>query len=64
MLKSLIRRGVRSLGYDILKVPGPAALSAAPAPPSVEPIWPLPRAGRATSDRWLRDAFAAFPHWH
>ncbi|HEY0011493.1 MAG TPA: methyltransferase domain-containing protein [Allosphingosinicella sp.] len=64
MLKSLIRRGVRSLGYDILKVPRAAPLSTATSPPPIEPIWPLPRAGRATSDAWLRDAFAAFPHWH
>jgi SAM-dependent methyltransferase len=64
MLKSLIRRGVRSLGYDILKVPRPALLSTAPAPPALEPVWPLPRFGRAASDQWLREAFAAFPHWH
>lgn len=64
MLKSLIRRGVRGLGYDILKVPRAAAPSAAPAPPPIEPVWPLPRLGRATSDAWLRDAFSAFPHWH
>lgn len=64
MLKSLIRRGVRSLGYDILKVPSAAPPSRAPAPPPLDPIWPLPRAGAATSDAWLRSQFAAFPHWH
>jgi SAM-dependent methyltransferase len=63
MIKRLILKGVRRLGYDILKFPAPEAPFAGPAPAPLAPVWPLPRTPQA-SDAWLRDAFAAYPHWH
>ena len=64
MLKEMVRRGARRLGYDILKVPRPAPIGTAPAPPAVEPVWPLPRAKDGPADSEIRAAFAGHPHWH
>lgn len=63
-LKRLVRRAVRGLGYEILKVPPAAARAPVEAPPPVEPVWPLPRARGGMSDAEIREAFAGFPHWH
>lgn len=63
--KRLVRRAVRRLGYDLLTLPPAEPPRAdAQAPPAVEPVWPLPRAGEPVSDKALSAAFARFPAWH
>jgi SAM-dependent methyltransferase len=63
-LKRLVRRAVRGLGYEILKVPPAAARPRVEGPPPVEPVWPLPRRLGGMSDSEIRAAFRDFPHWH
>lgn len=62
-LKRLIRRGLRRIGYDILKVPRPRPSLPLPEPPPVTPVWPLPKHAPAPSDDAIREAFARYPHW-
>jgi tRNA (mo5U34)-methyltransferase len=64
MLKELIRRGARRLGYDILKVPRVERIRAVAGPPPAEPVWPLPRAEGGPGDAEMEAAFAAHPSWH
>src|SRR5215212_5252568 len=63
VVKRLIRRALRRLGYDILKVPGRQPMRPLPEPPPVKPVWPLPRIA-AHDDQEIRDAFASHSHWH
>jgi SAM-dependent methyltransferase len=63
-LKRLVRRAVRGLGYEILKVPPPVARPPVEGPPAVEPVWPLPRQAGGMSDDEISEAFRGFPHWH
>lgn len=63
MLKSIIRTGIRRLGYDILKVPPRRIERPLRVPPPVEARWPLPREG-GMSDEAVAGAFRRFPHWH
>ena len=64
MLKEMIRRAVRRLGYDILKVPRAEPIRTGAAPPPVEPVWPLPRVEGGPDDDEIRAAFAEHPSWH
>jgi 2-polyprenyl-3-methyl-5-hydroxy-6-metoxy-1,4-benzoquinol methylase len=63
VIKRLLRRALRRLGYDILKIPAPQrSFSPVPEPAPIAPVWPLPRAG--VSDDEIRRELARFPHWH
>lgn len=64
MIKRLVRRAIRRLGYDILKIPATPGLRSLPAPPSIEPVWPLPRLASGPSDVEIREEFARHPFWH
>ena len=64
MIKSLVRRGLRRLGYDILKVPATRRFSVVPAPPPAEPVWPLPRRTLKLSDDEIRNEFKRYAFWH
>lgn len=64
MIKRLLRRALRRLGYDILKVPPTPRFPALPEPPPVAPVWPLPRRANGPSDEEIRRAFAQHPLWH
>jgi tRNA (mo5U34)-methyltransferase len=55
---------LRRLGYDILKVPAARVARPAQEPPSVMPVWPLPRAPRGPSDDEVRMEFARYKFWH
>ena len=62
-IKRLLRRTLRRLGYDILKIPAAQRTFASlPEPAPLAPVWPLPRAG--FSDDEIRRELARFPHWH
>jgi 2-polyprenyl-3-methyl-5-hydroxy-6-metoxy-1,4-benzoquinol methylase len=63
VIKRLFRRGLRRLGYDILKIPAAQTrFGPVPEPAPIAPVWPLPRGG--FSDEGIRREFARFPHWH
>jgi 2-polyprenyl-3-methyl-5-hydroxy-6-metoxy-1,4-benzoquinol methylase len=63
VIKRLLRRALRRLGYDILKIPKPQrSFGAGPQPAPIAPVWPLPRPG--FSDDEIRTALARHPHWH
>src|SRR5688500_13738454 len=69
MLKRIVQRGLRPFGYEIrpLERVGhgrnpPAPVS--PAPPPLNPVWPLPRGGDLQTDDEIRAAFAEHPYWH
>ncbi|HEX2095159.1 MAG TPA: methyltransferase domain-containing protein [Longimicrobiaceae bacterium] len=64
MIKRLVRRTLRHLGYDILKVPPARPVRPVTEPPAVAPVWPLPRRARGLADEDVRREFARFPHWH
>jgi SAM-dependent methyltransferase len=64
VIKRLVRRGLRRLGYDVLKIPATQSLRSVPEPPPIEPIWPLPRRQQALSDDAIRKQFAQHPFWH
>lgn len=65
MIKRLLRRGLRRLGYDILKIPAAQRrFGTIPAPLPVAPVWPLPRRTGGPSDEEIRTQFARYPHWH
>lgn len=63
MVKRLIRRVLRRLGYEVVKLSTVSRTYAGPAPNPVAPVWPLPRAA-GLSDEAIRAAFARFPYWH
>lgn len=62
-MKRTVRRILRRLGYDILKLPPIPPLVPGPEPPAVLPVWPLPRR-REWSDERIRAEFARHPFWH
>ena len=63
MIKRLIRRGLRRLGYDVLKIPATQTrFGSVPEPELIAPVWPLPR--RGFSDDEIRSEFARHPYWH
>lgn len=64
MIKRGVRRALRRLGYDILKVPATRVVRPAQEPPAVAPIWPLPRSPRGPSDEEVRGEFARYKFWH
>jgi tRNA (mo5U34)-methyltransferase len=64
VIKRGVRRVLRRLGYDILKVPAARVARPAQEPPSVMPVWPLPRAPRGPSDDEVRREFARYKFWH
>lgn len=61
VIKRLINRGLRRLGYEIRKVPLSPPV---PAPPPIEPVWPLPRRPDGPSDEEIRREFARHRLWH
>ena len=68
LLRTVARRTLSRLGYDVVRIPRADRAKVAPAatppsPPPVEPVWPLPRAGMS-GDAELRAAAARFPFWH
>lgn len=63
-MKRLLRRVLRRLGYEVLKVPPPHRGTRPPEPPPVSPVWPLPRNGEPWNDGAIRAAFARHPYWH
>ena len=64
MIKRGVRRALRHLGYDILKIPDTQGFRPVPEPPPVAPIWPLPRGARGPSDEEIRKQFARHNLWH
>lgn len=64
MIKRGVRRVLRRLGYDILKVPRSRVLRPAHEPAAVTPIWPLPRIPGGPSDEEIREEFARYNFWH
>jgi SAM-dependent methyltransferase len=64
VIKRGVRRVLRHLGYDILKIPPTQRLRPVPEPPPVAPIWPLPRRPQGPSDEELRREFARHNLWH
>jgi SAM-dependent methyltransferase len=64
VIKRLIRRGLRRLGYDILKIPAVPGFRPGPEPAPIEPIWPLPRQAQGPSDDEIREQFARYSLWH
>ena len=64
MIKRGFRRVLRRLGYDILKIPTTQSFRPAPEPPSIAPIWPLPRRSQGPSDDEIRKKFARYGLWH
>lgn len=63
MIKRLLRRGLRRLGYDILKIPAAQTrFGPVPEPGPIAPVWPLPR--RDFSDEEIRSEFARHRFWH
>src|SRR5438552_12532947 len=65
-MKLLIRRVLRRLGYDILKIPATPKRIALPneLPPAVEPVWPLPRCAHGLTDTAIREQFGRYSYWH
>jgi SAM-dependent methyltransferase len=64
VIKRLVRRGLRRLGYDLLKIPATQRFRPVPEPSPIEPIWPLPRRAPGLSDDEIRTQFARYPFWH
>ena len=64
MIKRGVRRVLRRLGYDILKIPRTRRFPSMPEPPPAAPRWPLPRGVRGPSDEEIRQKFARHPLWH
>jgi len=67
MLKSVLYKFFRFLGYDVHKIPKRNPIISQPslqAPPSVEPVWPLPRGNKKLTDNDIRNAFGQFKYWH
>jgi 2-polyprenyl-3-methyl-5-hydroxy-6-metoxy-1,4-benzoquinol methylase len=63
VIKRLIRRGLRGLGYDLIKIPPTLRPKRVEEPPAVAPVWPLPRRTSMTDDE-IRRELARFPFWH
>jgi SAM-dependent methyltransferase len=63
MIRRLVRRGLRRLGYDLVKLTPGRRTPPGAEPPAVGAVWPLPRGGELSGDE-VRAAFACFPHWH
>jgi len=64
VIKRGVRRVLRRLGYDILKVPRTRRFPSVPEPPPVAPFWPLPRRARGPSDEEIHKQFARHNLWH
>lgn len=64
MIKRLVRRGLRRLGYDLLKIPATQGLRPVAEPPAIAPVWPLPRHADGPSDEEIRTEFARHAYWH
>ena len=64
MIKRVVRRALRLLGYDILKIPPRKRISPVHEPPAVPPVWPLPRRAQMLTDEDIRNEFARHPFWH
>ena len=64
MIKRGVRRVLRRLGYDILKVPAVRVVRPVQGALEVAPIWPLPRSPRGPSDEEVRKEFARYKFWH
>ena len=64
VIKQGIRRVLRRMGYDILKVPRTQRFPPIPGPAPVAPLWPLPRRVGAPSDEDIRRQFARHQLWH
>jgi tRNA (mo5U34)-methyltransferase len=65
----MLKRIARRFGYELRPLEHPVtngkhAAQHSPAPPPVEPVWPLPRRGELRSDDEIRAAFAEYPYWH
>jgi len=62
-----VSRLVRTLGYEMHRIDRGARSTpgdTAAAPPSVNPVWPLPRRGGGPPDEEIRQAFAKSELWH
>ena len=64
MIKRGVRRVLRRLGYDILKIPATQVFRHVPEPPPIEPIWPLPRRVQGPSDEEISQRFLQHDLWH
>jgi SAM-dependent methyltransferase len=64
VIKRGLRRALRGLGYDILKVPKTQSSRRVPEPSPASPIWPLPRRVPGPSDDEIREQFARHNLWH
>jgi tRNA (mo5U34)-methyltransferase len=66
IIKRSIRKGIHHFGYEVRKIDRPVAPTPAsePAPPTINPVWPLPRRPGGPSDDEIRAAFARFELWH
>jgi len=64
MIKRGVRRVLRRLGYDILKVPPSRVVRPEQEPPAITPIWPLPRNPGGPSDDEITKEFARYNFWH
>jgi tRNA (mo5U34)-methyltransferase len=66
MLKRAVQSTLGWFGYQLVPVPKvrrPVFLNGHPAPPMVDPVWPLPRRNGLT-DAEIRDGWSAFDQWH
>lgn len=64
MVKRWLRRGLRGLGYDVVRIPAAQPLHRGPEPPAIEPVWPLPRVEGRLSVEEIQREFALHPYWH
>lgn len=64
MIKREVRRVLRLLGYDILKIPATRVFRPLQEPPTIGPIWPLPRRSQGPSDEEIRTEFVRYDLWH
>ena len=71
MIKQVVQKALRSLGYELRRLePSPQTdTGRAPAgpiaePPPVNPTWPLPRRSGGPSDEEIRTGFARYDLWH
>jgi 2-polyprenyl-3-methyl-5-hydroxy-6-metoxy-1,4-benzoquinol methylase len=71
MLSRYLKKFLRLFGFQLQRInpassrpeeEGPAA--GLPAPPAVEPVWPLPRRPGGLSDEAIRQEFAKHDQWH
>ena len=72
MIKRGIRKFLHHFGYEMHKISaysadhllGKKMLPPAPEPPSIDPVWPLPRRPGGIGDEELRKEFSKFDLWH